>query len=88
VTALVWVLGTVPRPDDGRVCMRTPRSMLRTIRSLVHHVGVGDLGWVVDAPVVPSGHCLLRLTRLMSRGRFAGPGGYPGRVTVDRAVRL
>jgi hypothetical protein len=31
---------------------------------------------------------LLCLTRLMSGARSVGPGGYPGRVTVDRAVHL
>ena len=31
---------------------------------------------------------LLCLTPLMSGASSVGPGGYPGRVTVDRAVRL
>jgi hypothetical protein len=29
---------------------------LRASGSLVHHLGVGGLGWVADAPEVPSSH--------------------------------
>ena len=43
-----------------------------------HHLRVGDLGWVADAPEVPSGHRLLSLDSWMSTLRSAGLGGYPG----------
>ena len=52
-----------------------------------HHRCVGDLGWVADAPEVPSSHRLLSLTRGMSTLSVAGLGGSRGVVTVNRAER-
>jgi hypothetical protein len=50
--------------------------------SLVHHCGVGDLGWVVDAPVVSSGHCLPHLTQFDVRSEICGTWRLPR--TCDR----
>ena|ERR1700730_6302449 len=52
-----------------------------------HHRCVGDLGWVVDAPEVPSSHRPLLLDTWMSTLSSAGLGGSRGVVTVDRAER-
>ena len=38
MTALVWVLGTVLVPDEGRIYVRTPRRILHTLRSLARRV--------------------------------------------------
>ena len=52
-----------------------------------HHWCVGDLGWVADAPEVPSSHRLYPLDAWMSTLSYAGLGGSRGVVTVDRAER-
>ena len=43
-----------------------------------HHRCVGDLGWVADAPEVPSSHRPLSLDTWMSTTSAAGLGGFPG----------
>jgi hypothetical protein len=47
--------------------------------SLVHHPGVGDLGWVADAPWVLPDHRPARLTVVTSTMRSAGSGSSPER---------
>jgi len=46
-----------------------------------HHRCVGDLGWVADAPEVPSSHRPLSLDAWMSTRSSAGLGGSRGVVT-------
>ena len=52
-----------------------------------HHRCVGDLGWVADAPEVPSSHRPLSLDAWMSTLSYAGLGGSRGVLMVDRAER-
>ncbi len=83
--------------SEPGTCRSTPSStrvrpkLLCTSRAVSVLTGApscfGDLHWIADAPEVPPDHCPARLTRLTSNMSSAGPGGYPGASTVDRAER-